>query len=144
MPDKPPFRRRQWVVEPAYQWRITRMLVVTLLAVVVCTLLLIYLALWSTLGELELWPSAVFIAAFKAVAWLVIVELAAMVPLVVVAGIVLTHRVVGPLARITAALDRLGQGQFATRLRLREGDVLFDLSTTINRMAEALQQRRDR
>ena len=144
MTARPTYRRQRWVVEPAYQWRITRMLVIALLLVVVCTLLLIYAALWTTLGELELWPSAVFIAAFKAVAWLVIVELVAIIPLVIGVGIVITHRVVGPFGRITAVLEQIGQGRFDARLRLREGDVLADVADAINRMAAALQQRQPR
>jgi methyl-accepting chemotaxis protein len=144
MSGAPKFPRRQWIVEPTYQWRITRLLVVSLLAVVICTLVLIYLALWATLGELELWPTAVFIASFKAVAWLVIVELVALVPLVVIAGILFTHRIVGPVGRISAALERIGKGEFGTRLKLRDGDVLEDVAASINRMAEALQKGRGR
>lgn len=136
-----PIRRQRWLVEPTYQWHITRMLVIALLSVVVLTLALISVAMWSTLGELEMWPSAVFIAAFKAVGWLVVVELVALVPLVIIAGIVMTHRVVGPLGRITATLERIGKGHFDARITLREGDVLVHLAGAINRMAETLQQR---
>jgi nitrate/nitrite-specific signal transduction histidine kinase len=81
------------------------------------------------------------VTAFKAVAWLVLVELVLLVLLVIAAGIVLTHRVVGPLGRIGLTLDRIGQGRFDTRLKLRKGDVLEGLAESINAMAQALHKR---
>ncbi len=136
------YRRTRWLVEPKYQWRVTRLLVITLLLVAVVTLLLIYYALWSTLGELEVWPSAVFMATFRAVAWMVLVELILATPLAIAAGIYLTHKVVGPMARIKTALEHLGQGNWDIRLKLREGDVLIDLADSINRLAASLKQTR--
>jgi len=143
MPESPKRSRRQrWLVEPEYQWKVTRMLVAALLLVIIATLLLIYYALWSTLGDLDLGPSAVFVAVFRAVAWMVVSELVLIVPIVVVMSLAMTHKVVGPLGRMNAALDQIGQGQLDIRLKLRDGDVLVDLAESINRLAVTLKQQR--
>ena len=47
----------------------------------------------------------------------------------------------GPLKRMTRAIDAIGQGDFSQRLVLRKGDVLEDLAQTINRMAESLRKK---
>lgn len=135
------YQRRRWLVAPAYQLRVVGMLVGFLCAVVVVTLGLVYLALWSTLQTLELWHETVFVAVFKSVAWTITLELLVAIPAIMVMGVLMTHRVVGPLGRITAALDRISQGQYDVRLVLRKGDVLSELANAINRTAAALQRR---
>lgn len=138
--NAPAYKRQQWLVEPTYQWRVTRLLLVALLAIVIVTLLLIYYAMWSTLGDLEIWPTRLTASLFKAVSWMVIVELTLIVPLVVIAGIVLTHRVVGPVARIKNALDQIGQGNYNVRLKLRDHDVLTEVADAVNRLAVKLRE----
>lgn len=133
--------RRRYLVDPSYQWRVTRLLVIIMLVVVLVTLTLICGALWSTIGDLRLGPSALFIAVFRAVAWLVVVELIVLVPLIILLGIRLTHRVVGPMARIKAALEQLGEGRYDLHLTLRDGDVLADLAKSITRLAARLRDR---
>ena len=138
---KPSFRRQRWVVEPEYQWKMTRMLVIALLLVVVATLLMMFYALTSTIGDVELWPGAVFMAVFKAVAWMIIVEMVVLIPIVIAIGLIVTHRVVGPLSRMKTALDRIGQGQYDVHLKLRGGDVLIELAASIEQLAKTLRDR---
>ncbi|MBI3323890.1 MAG: hypothetical protein HYZ92_01240 [Candidatus Omnitrophica bacterium] len=139
---RPSYRRRRWIVEPAYQWTMTSAIVGFLLLVVLANLVLIYYALWSTLHALELNQEAVFVAVFRSVAWTVTSGLMIMVPLVILGGLLLTHKVVGPLERLRYALDQLGTGQHNLQLKLRRGDVLAGLADSINRLAATLRQRR--
>ncbi len=137
-------RRQQWIVEPAYQWTVTRMLLIALLGIVVATLGLVAFALSSTIGELELWPSAVFLAVFHAVAWMVVVELVVIIPVVIGAGIYMTHRVVGPVGRMKSALEQIGEGRCDVRLKLRDGDVLVELADAINQLAVTMRDRQSK
>jgi len=57
-------------------------------------------------------------------------------------GIVLTHKVAGPLIRIQAALVRMTHGDYDVNLRLRRADALVELAEGINRLAESLRTRR--
>ena len=139
---RPSYRRHRWIVEPAYQWKMTSAIVCFLLVVVLANLALIYYALWSTLQALELNHEAVFIAVFRTVAWTVTSGLMMMIPLVILAGLLMTHKIVGPLDRLKSALDQLGQGNHHLQLKLRKGDVLAELADAINRLAASLRQRR--
>jgi len=139
---RPSYRRRRWIVEPAYQWTMTSVIVGFLLLVVLANMVLIYYALWSTMQALELNQEAVFVAVFRTVAWTVTSGLMIMIPLVILGGLLLTHKVFGPLDRIRTALDAIGRGDYQLKLKLRKGDVLSELADSVNQLAVTLQRRR--
>ncbi len=135
-------KRRQWVTDPVYQWKMTYLIVGLLLFFMVLALVLVSHAVWYTLRALDAWDRAFFFAMFGRVAWMISIETLIAIPLVVACGIFVTHKVVGPLGRMKAALDAIGSGNFMMRLKLRKGDALVDLAEAINRLATSLQQRR--
>ncbi len=53
-------------------------------------------------------------------------------------GILITHRVVGPVHKLKRLLRQVGTGRLATRERLREGDELSDLFETFLQMTYSL------
>lgn len=56
------------------------------------------------------------------------------------AGIVITHRVVGPVFKLKRLLRQVGSGKLEIRERLRKGDELEDLFETFLQMTGSLQQ----
>jgi len=53
---------------------------------------------------------------------------------VVVFSIVFTHRIAGPLFRIEKTIERLVQGEEVEDVRLRKGDELHGLASTLNEL----------
>ena len=51
-------------------------------------------------------------------------------------GVVLTHRVVGPLFAAKRHIDLLNEGKFEVRTHLRPGDELEDLISNLNRLSK--------
>jgi methyl-accepting chemotaxis protein len=135
-------KRRQWVTEPEYQWQVTYLIVSLLLFFMALGLAMVSHAVWFTLRALDAWDNAFFFAVFGRVAWMISIETLIAIPLVVAFGIFLTHKVVGPIGRMKAALDEIGAGNFTMKLKLRRGDALLDLAESINRLATSLQKRR--
>lgn len=138
----PPYRRQRLIVNPGYQIKVTGVLALFFILFVLLALGLVHYALWSTLRALELDQEALFVSIFNAVAWMVTVELVIAIPILILLGLFLTHKVVGPVGRIKAALAQLGQGNFDVVLKLRRGDVLSDLADSINRVATSLKHKR--
>ena len=136
------FRRRQWIVWPAYQWKLTALILTAILVSNLLTLSLVVYAAWDTLRDLELLQETIFVDFLRIVAWMVVVELAIIVPLVIADGIYLSHKIVGPLGRLKTALDQMSQGNVDIQLTLRRGDVLLGLAESINRLAAFLRARR--
>jgi signal transduction histidine kinase len=58
-------------------------------------------------------------------------------------GLLLTRRVVSPLAEVIAAAEEIAGGKLQTRVRVKAPDDLRDLSDSFNKMADAL-ERNDR
>ena len=136
------FRRRRWIVQPRYQWNVAAGFAFFIVLFAVVTLGLMYYALWSTLRIFQLTQDVIFVAVFQTAAWMVTIEVLVVIPFVVFLGILLTHRMVGPLSRVQKALEEITHGNFDVHVQLREGDVLLDLGNTINRMAAALRRGR--
>jgi len=135
------YQRRQWLVDRRLQlrfvWAVVFLLLLSSLAVVggMCW------ALWFTLYSFELLKDAPLVALFNTVAWTVILELIFLIPLVVWVGILLTHKVAGPLVRIRATLSEMAKGNFDLHIKLRKGDALGELAEDINRLAAFLRSR---
>ena len=135
-------KRRQWVTDPVYQWKVTYLIVSLLLFFMALALAMVSHAVWFTLRALDAWEPAFFFAVFGRVAWMISIETLIAIPLVVAFGIFVTHKVVGPIGRMKATLDDMGAGNFTMRLKLRKGDALMDLSDAINKLSASLQRRR--
>ena len=62
----------------------------------------------------------------------------AILPIVLWDLLKFSHRVVGPLVRFQRTLESLTAGETVQEVRLRQGDLLFDLQTTFNQYLTSL------
>ena len=62
----------------------------------------------------------------------------AILPIVLWDLLKFSHRVVGPLVRFQRTLESLTAGETIQEVRLRHGDLLFDLQTTFNQYLTSL------
>ena len=144
MSSQPPYKRTQYLVDRAYQLRFVTRLFMIVLAVAVASSLIASTLLWQQLYQPELGSNATLVTGLIAVSATLLVELLLAIPLIFILGIRQSHRIVGPMKRLKAALEAIGRGDFSQRITLRQGDVLEDLAEAINKMAESLQQRQKR
>ncbi len=82
-------------------------------------------------------PSALFIFRFLMPVLLASLILAVFATLI---GLLLTRRVVSPLAEVIAAAEEIAGGHLQTRVGARGPDDLRDLSDSFNKMADALER----
>ena len=137
-----PYRRRQLIVNRPLQYRFIGAMLLILLALSGIGLATLYLTLWVTLQTFGLTHDPVTIALLTTVGWSLALELLVVAPFVVWMGVVLTHKVAGPLVRIQAALVRMTNGNYDVNLRLRKTDALVELAEGLNRLAASLRSRR--
>lgn len=135
------YRRTQYLVDRGYQIRVVTRIFLALLGGAVVSSLIAIGLLWAKMYRPEYAPHTLLIASLLAVAFTLLIELLLAIPIALVLGIKQSHQVVGPIQRISAALDAIGKGDFSKRITLREGDTLEGLVQAINRMAANLQQR---
>ncbi len=134
-------KRRQYLVDRDYQLRFVTRIFTIVLAIAVLSSLLSSALLWLNTYRVNPESSIYLIASLAAVAITLLIELLVAIPIVLYVGIRQSHRVVGPMSRLKHTLEAIGRGDFSQRITLRQGDVLEDLATAINQMAESLQQR---
>ncbi len=135
------FKRRQFIVDPAFQLQFTTWLFGAVLAVAITSSLIATGILWSNLYQPGAPHQATFTAAAIAVSTTLLIELLLAIPIIFYVGIRQTHRIVGPINRMKRMIDGIGSGDFSQRITLREGDVLTDLAGALNQMAQHLQER---
>ena len=142
MSPQPSYKRTQYLVDRPYQLRFVTRLFMVVLAIAVASSLIASTLLWRQLYRPELGSNDLLITGLVAVAVTLLVELLLAIPLIFMLGIRQSHRIVGPMKRITLALEAIGRGDFSQRITLRQGDALEELAEAINKMAEALRQHR--
>jgi len=130
------------LVNRPLQYRFVGALLLILLALSGIGLATVCLTLWVTLQTFGLARDPVTVALFATVGWSLTLELLIVAPFVIWLGIVLTHKVAGPLVRIQAALARMVNGDYDVHLRLRKRDALVEVAEGINRLAASLRARR--
>ncbi|MBI4343849.1 MAG: HAMP domain-containing protein [Candidatus Omnitrophica bacterium] len=140
-PEKQQLKRRQYIVDPAYQLRFVTRVFLIVLAVAVPGSFIATGLVWSTMYRPELGSQTHLIVAIESVAMTLLAELILALPIVFFLSIRQSHRIVGPITRIKQCLEGIGAGDFSQRIHLRKGDVLDDLAKAINAMAENLQRR---
>jgi signal transduction histidine kinase len=100
--------------------------------------MLVYLTLWPSLSRLitpDIFPilraNFIFILFWNSVP---------IVLLIFVAGIIITHRIAGPVYNIETKLDKALRGEEIQFIRLRKGDELQELADKINALLQRLQE----
>ncbi len=58
--------------------------------------------------------------------------------LLIVAGIFLTHRIAGPVFRVTSDIDRVLAGEKGVRVHFRRGDAFPELAEKVNELIERI------
>jgi signal transduction histidine kinase len=137
-----PYRRRQLIVNRPLQFRFNKAMLGILYVLTFIALGSVYLTLWMILQTFGLQHDPVTVALFSTIGWSIALELLLVGPFVVWLGVLLTHKVAGPLVRVHAALAQLTQGNFNIRISLRKGDSLTDLADAVNTLADSLQRRK--
>ena len=135
------YHRRHWLVNRPLQFRFVRAMLGILCVLTVIALGSVYLTLWSILHAFNLQHDPVSVALFVTISWSIALELLIVTPFVVWMGIILTHKVAGPLVRIHAGLAQLAQGNYNVHINLRKGDSLTDLADAVNNLAGSLRSR---
>lgn len=140
MSPEAPYKRRQYLVDRAYQLRfVTRMFMVVLAVAAVSSLIASGL-LSASMYQPDL-PQQTVVYCFIAIALTLLVELLISIPAIWILGIRQSHRVVGPIMRLKKMIEAIGNGDFSQRITLREGDALEGLAKSLNAMCESLQKR---
>ncbi len=66
-------------------------------------------------------------------------RLGVIVVVVLLIGLFLSHKIIGPVLRLSSTLNRINKGDFKARIKLRSGDEFLRLGDEINVLANRLE-----
>lgn len=139
---KEKIRRKRYVIKPGFQLRYTGIILFTVLAVALICVASTYYSSITLLGEklAYVYPQGRLIATLQEINLIIVLRVLLLVPLVILAGIILSHKIAGPAFRIERSLREIGKGNFDIRVELRKYDELKGIADAINEMVENLKK----
>ena len=135
---KPTYKRRIRLIRPRLQLR----LIMSITGVAVLALALQYMVFMRVLASVALalpndGAALMTLISAKLLA-VAILTLAMLLPAALLVGVLVTHRIAGPIYRFEVYLKQVLAGTQTAECRLREGDELQDLCVLINQVTEPL------
>jgi nitrogen fixation/metabolism regulation signal transduction histidine kinase len=96
----------------------------------------------SLLGEklANVYPQGRLVSMLRQVNLIIAYRLLFLIPLLVVTGIFLSHRIAGPAYRIERTLREIGKGNLDIHIKLRKYDELVGIANAINDMTSDLKK----
>jgi len=104
----------------------------------------LYYVMFQVMAEQLAIPEAIaqnLIPVFHKINFLLLVSLPPVIILLVLWGISLTHRLVGPLERLEDDICKISEGDYSVRINLRKDDDLRPVADVINHIIDKLEKK---
>lgn len=137
-----PKKRKRYFIKTGLQFRYLR---VILLAIILPTLLvatcLYYLFFYLMAEQLAIPESIAYniMPVFKKINLLLLLGLPIISGGILLWGVLVSHRIAGPLYRIEKELDKAAKGDFSIRIKIRKRDELVTLVEGINKLLDKIE-----
>jgi len=137
---RPIFRRRKYIIQRGLQFRYIGLVFGLALIASIVTGWTVFATGWYFLGEklASVYPQGRLIYVLRATNIALIRNLLLVSPLIFILGLLFSHRIAGPVYRITKTLEEIIKGNIGLKIKLREGDELVDLAYMINNLTDNL------
>lgn len=135
-------KRKTYLVNRQLQFRYAGFVLLLVMGVSIVSGYTIFYTLWSMLGEklARVYPQGMLQEILRRTTLVLTLNLLIIAPFIVWISILYSHRVAGPLVRITRSLKEIGDGNFDVNVKLRRADELKELAASINGMAASLKR----
>ena len=135
------YKRTQFIVKKGFQLRYISMILAIMLLSAVISGYTIYYNAWVYLGSklASVYPQGRLVHMFRSINIKLAINLAFVAMLCTGIGIIVSHRIAGPIDRMIKFVNKLTAGDYSRRLTLREKDELKDLASAINELVDKLE-----
>ncbi len=122
--------RKKYITRKSYQAKYTFVIVCAVLVAAAAVMAAVYRDLTAAYPE----------AAADIFQWeKYFTRLGVIIVLALLLGLFLSHKIIGPVLRLSSALTRINKGDFKVRIKLRSGDEFLRLGDEINVLAAKLE-----
>ncbi|NQU95566.1 MAG: hypothetical protein HQ549_04980 [Candidatus Omnitrophica bacterium] len=124
-----------------------KFLVLILLSIMIPLFLVggcLYYFIFQVMAEQLAIPESIaqnLIPVLNKINFLIILGMPVVIFLLFILGIILTHRLIGPLKRLEDDLTKISKGDYSIRLKLRKDDDLRPIAEVINKIINKLEKK---
>lgn len=138
----PKIKRKKYVIAARFQFRYIIYILLFLYIGAAIAGYTVYYSAWTTLGEklANVYPRGRLIYIFKQANITLLFRLLLISPLFIFIGIILSHRIAGPIYRIGKYVEQLMQGDYAHGLTLRKRDEFKPLALKMSQLCYKLRE----
>ena len=135
------YKRTQFIVKKSFQLRYIGLILAVMLFSSLIAGYTIYYNSWVFLGSklANVYPQGMLVQIFKTVNLRLTINLVFVAIMCTGIGIIASHRIAGPLDRMTRFLKSVKEGDYSKRIKLRDKDELIDLANAINELVDKLE-----
>ena len=104
----------------------------------------LYYLIFQVMAEQLAIPESIaynLIPVVEKINFLLIVSLPPAVALIFIGGLILTHRLIGPLKRLEDDLTKIAAGDYSIRLNIRKDDDLRPIAEAMNKIIDKLEKK---
>lgn len=134
-------RRKRFLVKKELQFRYLRLI---LIAIILPTLLVVgclYYLVFSLMAEQLGIPESIaynLTPVFKKVNFILLFGVPIISILLLFWGLLISHRIAGPIYRLEKELDRIAKGDLSVRIKIRRKDELHSIAEGINKVLDRI------
>jgi len=134
------YRRRQYLVAKKFQLKYVGTILLFIFLTGAISAFVVYYTSMMLFGEKlsNVYPQGRLIHDINIINMRILASLLLATPVVALIGIILSHRIAGPIYRMEKYMTSIAQGDFSQRIVLRRNDELIKLADAINTMVDSL------
>ncbi len=135
-------KRRHFLVDKKCQFRFLGSVIILTIFIMLLSAVITYYILYAQMQKfLTTIPVDVLYSVASVICLTSLSVLLILLPLVILLGIFMSHKIAGPIMRMEKLLEDVGDGNLNIHIKLRKGDELISLANAINRMVDKLKSR---
>lgn len=138
--NRPVIKRKLYLVSRPFQLKyVGIILALMFLTAALCSWVVYYSAMLHLGDKLaNVYPQGRLMAIVNAVNFRILLSIILMTPLVALIGILLSHKIAGPIYRLERILNNMSLGDLTAYVALRKGDELATLADGINNVTNSV------
>jgi methyl-accepting chemotaxis protein len=131
------YKRKIFIINKKYQFRYLFIIISTMLISMASVYFTVFYVIWNkVIDEFFFVPEASKKLAdiFVQTSQLLVIPVILLAVIFTFAGIILSHRVAGPIFRVERVANELAKGNLDIKIKFRKGDELHELADSLNDM----------
>lgn len=137
-------RRRRYLVKKGLQFRYLGLILAAVVLPVIFVSGCLYYLIFFLMAEQLAIPESIaynLLPVFNKINFMLLVGTPALVLLLLCLGLIISHRIAGPIYRLEKDLDEIAKGNFSIRIKMRRNDELISLAEKINKILQRVQEK---